>query len=369
MDNHGDDTIHLMAWAGIPADKSDTLFVLAKECGFDMHVGLFKTSEEARLALDAAEKSGIGMIASVHQIKDSTEKVVAQLKDHPALYGYGLKDEPETWDLRWLKQLHQKVRELDPEHPCYINFYPNWAWGVNAYAGNIDAFASQVDLTFYSFDYYPVTEVEGEIVIRPDWYRNLEEISHLSKMYDRPFWAFALALSHHLGAPSPPAFYPVPTLGHLRLQVFSDLLYGAQAIQYFTFAGVMDVRNCSKKPVFDLVQKVNSEVKAYSPVFAGCSVLGVWHSGDSIPSHTRRLETMPHRRVKSLKISGEGAVISLIEKDGETYLAVQNRDCVHSAVLEIAFAGRVRRFTTDGEMRFDGKPITLDPGDVAIFRI
>ena len=78
---------------------------------------------------------------------------------------------------------------------------------------------------------------------------------------------------------------------------------------------------------------------------------------------------MPHKRVKSLNISGDGAVISLIENDGETYLAVQNRDCVNSAVLEITFAGRVRRFTTDGEMRFDGKPIALDPGDVAIFRI
>lgn len=42
-----------------------------------------------------------------------------------------------------------------------------------------------------------------------------------------PFWAFALALSHKLDNTH---FYRIPTLAELRLQVFSNLAYGAQAI-------------------------------------------------------------------------------------------------------------------------------------------
>ena len=41
-------------------------------------------------------------------------------------------------------------------------------------------------------------------------------------------------------------------------------------------------------PAFDIVKEVNTQIKAYSPVFAGCNVLGVWHVGESIPAHTQR---------------------------------------------------------------------------------
>ena len=108
-------------------------------------------------------------------------------------------------------------------------------------------------------------------------------------------------------------------------------------------------------------------------VFAGCSVLGVWHTGDSIPCGTVSLaampDGMPHERVKSLRVSGEGAVVSLIENGGETYLAVQNRSCLEAAVLEITFDGRVFLLTSDGSGRYNGQPIHLEPGCVAVFRL
>lgn len=189
----------------------------------------------------------------------------------------------------------------------------------------------------------------------------------MAKRHGKPFWAFSLALSHHLGAPSPPAFYPVPTLGHLRLQVFSDLLYGAQVIQYFTFGGAVDTKTCQKKPEFEIIQQMNSEIKAYSPVFLGCNILDVWHTGETIPSHTKRLEAMPHRKVKLLDVSGEGAVVSLLENGGNTYLAIQNRDCVNEAELDIDFSGRVRMFTVDGLKRVESNKMMLSPGNIAIF--
>ena len=48
------ETIPTLSWAGMPADKADILFPLAKECGFDWHLGLYKSQEMAISAMDAA---------------------------------------------------------------------------------------------------------------------------------------------------------------------------------------------------------------------------------------------------------------------------------------------------------------------------
>lgn len=365
----------ILSWGGIPADKADTLFALAKECGFNHHLGLYRAPESLFAALDAAHRAGIRMIAGHPFIKDSTHQAVAALKNHPALAAYHLKDEPELSDFHWLKDLLDKVIELDPLHPCYINLYPNWAWGEEQYAENIESFASIFDLQFYSFDHYPVIEVEGKVAVRPEWYRNLEEFSEMSKKHNVPFWGFALATSHHLGDPFPPAFYPIPTLGQLRMQVFSNLLYGAQGIQYFTYAGVADAKTCQKKPEFELVRKVNYAVKAYEPVFLNCEILGVWHMGETLPSYARRLEAMPHAKVKSLSFDGEGAVVSLIRNGRRTYLAVQNRDCENPAALFAAFRGRAIRLSAEGgclarqKYVIKGDSISIEPGDVVIFQL
>ena len=76
---------------------------------------------------------------------------------------------------------------------------------------------------------------------------------------------------------------------------------------------------------------------------------------------------MPHKKVKSLSVSGEGAVVSLIENGGKTYLAVQNRDCVNEVELDIDFCGRVRMFTVDGIKRVESNKMTLLPGNISIF--
>lgn len=194
----------------------------------------------------------------------------------------------------------------------------------------------------------------------------------MARKHGKPFWGFALAKAHSIVEPEE-AVYPEPTLGQLRLQVFSNLLYGAQAIQYFNFTGLVDPLTCEKLPAYDLVKQVNSEICSYSSVFAGCSVLGVWHTGDSIPSGTVMLDGMPHEKVKSLALRQVecpmGAVVSLIENGDVTYLAVQNRSCLEAAVLDISFDGHVSLLTLDGSGPFSGQPIHLEPGCVAVFRL
>lgn len=360
--------IRIISWGGISAEKADTLYSLAKECGFDTHLGLYRAQGSAIASMDAAARAGMEIIINFPQIKDDTDETIPQIKNHPALVAYHIKDEPDMEDFEWLRTLSDKIEVLDPLHPCYINLLPNWSWGVEEYADKIECFANEIDVPFYSFDNYPIIENNGETVLRPDWYRNLEEFSAMSKRHGRPFWGFALAKSHGIVEPKV-AYYPEPTIGQIRLQVFSNLLYGAQAIQYFNFTGLVDSKTCAKLPAFDIVKEVNTQIKAYSQVFAGCNVLGVWHVGESIPAHTQRLIDMPHKKIKSLEITGEGAVVSLIENSGKIYLAVQNRDCENSTLLKIKFSGYVNRITLSRESSYNRSHIIIQPGDITVFQL
>ena len=156
--------IPIISWAGIPADRSAVLFPLLKECGIDWHLGLYRDSGEACAALEEAEKAGVGLIPGFPALKDSTENAVAVLKDSPALVAYHLEDEPELSDIPWLAALVVKIRSLDSAHPPYVNLYPDWAWGQDSYRDNIEEFAANVNVPFYSFDQYPVTEKDGRIL-------------------------------------------------------------------------------------------------------------------------------------------------------------------------------------------------------------
>lgn len=217
------------------------------------------------------------------------------------------------------------------------------------------------------------------IVVRDTWYRNLEVFSRMARERGRPFWAFAMAKSHHLGPPSPPAFYPVPSTGHLRLQVYSDLLYGAQVIQYFTAGAIYDPHRGGKASTFDVIRRMNDEIKAWSSVFSGCTVKGVWHHGENIPFATESLEEMPHRALKSLSWSPAGKVnascsgflVSLLENDGREYLAVQNKDCENQAVLDISFGGKAELLECGRRKRKVSGSLNLaiEPGDICVFKL
>ena len=359
-------SIPILGWHGVAPEKYREVFPLMKEAGFDGYLAKVSDKTNALLMLDAAQAAGIMAMPGFPELNADPEASVPLIMNHPALMAYYLKDEPETWDLDILGDLVRRIQAIDTGIPCYINLYPNWAWQEENYVEHINLFADKCPVPFISFDQYPVTEKDGTILIRPTWYRNLEEIRTLCHERGKPMWAFALLESHHLGHPSPEAFYPVPTLGHLRLQVFSDLVYGAQVIQYYTFRGAVD-RDGRKTPVFDVVKQVNAEIKGLSAVFLGCEVLNVWHLNE-IPIGTKALTGRPDPKVKSLSISGKGAVVSLFRNKGRRYLAIVNKDCVEPAILHSKLDRRVMEVTKTGlRLKVSGKKRTLDPGDMAVF--
>lgn len=353
----------IVAWTGIDAVDAARKFPPMKQAGFNIYLGWYDTQAEVMSVLDAAEAAGVKLIVSSDELFSNISGVVKQMKDHKALYGYHLKDEPEVSDIGYLAQMVKQIAKADPNHPSYINLYPNWAWGgVNGYKNNVKSYLSQVPVSFVSFDHYPIREKGGVTTLREEWYKNLEDIRTTSREKGIPFWAFALSLSHNLDG----YLYPVPSIAHLRLQQFSNLVYGCQGFQYFTYWGVYHE---TPTVVYDRVKTVNAELQSLAPVFYGASVKSVFHTGKKIPQGTTALTYLP-TGINSFTSGDAGVVFSYLENEGKGYAAIVNKDFTYPQSVSISFGPGVVQMLKDGTTiePVSGK-ISIPAGDILVYRL
>ena len=352
----------IIAWTGIDAMDTEAKFGPMKECGINVYLGWYDTQAEVMTALDNASKAGVKLIIKSDELFSSTASTVKAMKDHPALFGYHIKDEPETSDFPTLGSIVKEISAIDKDHFCYINLYPNWAWGnIDGYMSKLTSFLTQVPVNFISFDHYPIYEIDGVSYLRPEWYKNLEDIRRVSRARSLPFWAFALALSHKLDG----KLYPIPTVAELRLQMFSNLAYGAQGFQYFTYWGIYQ---SGPTQVYERVKTVNRELQQLSKIFLGADVTEVWHTGNEIPYGTKELSAMPYG-FSAISASGAGIVVSQVEKDGKIYVAMVNKDYKNTQKVSLSFNTACTRIDKEGysAAAADGEYL-IEAGDIILFR-
>ena len=377
-----DGEMPIVAWVGVPqAQTSIERFVELKESGINTNLTFYSNLEAVEKALDAAQKAGVKIIANCPELKTETEKTVKQLMKHPALAGYYLKDEPGADEFAELGAWTKKIQAIDTKHYCYINLFPNYANlqqlfgkdaqpqpGKDIYFEHVAAYIREVPVPFVSFDYYCVIDNDGKRSLRREWYKNLSVIATQSHQANLPFWAFALASSHW--------DYPVPTLGELRLQFYSNLAYGAQGLQYYTYwtpsaeyqHGPIELDG-KRSVVFDRIKILNSEIRNLSGVFLGAKQISVWHTGNKLPLGTRRIDKLP-TPVRVLETGEVGAVVSVLEKGARQFLVIVNKDFQDVMKLTFVADETVKRVLKDGSLvpaNMYAYTIDVEPGDAVIY--
>ena len=165
--------------------------------------------------------------------------------------------------------------------------------------------------------------------------------------------------------------HDIPTLASLRLQIYADLAYGAQGIEYWSFRGFGSPLDAQGKRtvVFDHLQKISNEIQQLSGVFLGAKVISVAQTGLNIPNETKRLSELP-AQIKLLETIGEGAVVSLLENGKNTFVVIVNRDFKNTMKLIISTDDTVKKVLRDGTLiaATDYANATeVEPGDVAIY--
>ena len=343
------------------------------EAGFNISFSHFASAEDVEQALEASQGTGVKILVTCAEMYDDTENTVRRFRHHPQTVGYFLRDEPVCADFPNLATLAENIRKADDTKLLYLNLFPNYVdrahLGTLDYATYVRRFINEVKLGFVSFDNYPVT-TEG---VRDLFYSNLADIADEAKKAGVPFWAFSLSTAHDP--------YPVANRAAMRLQIFANLAYGAQGIQYFTYTTPMGTiwnfhnapidENDQRTEVFDRIAEINHQVQALSKVFLGAEMIKVSHTGENIPTFTQRLtsEDLP-KQITKVEADGVGVLVSHLKNGEKHYLMVVNRDIYNPQRVTVEAAAGVKRIMPDGRAVAANRyspSLYVEPGDMLLF--
>jgi len=359
----------ILGWWGIPENKV-TLerYQEARQAGFTALMQAASNAEKMRGFLDLAQSAGIKLSVLLPEFdKEGLESAVAMLKDHPALLMWHVKDEPKYKDFETVAKTIRRIDAVDGKHPCYVNHIADASdsMGVPDYAAYMERMLREFRPKLISADFYPCRladttrdvpyrDIGNEVYVCPTWYRQLEYLSGLARREHLPLALFACDVAHNVID----YVYPVPTVAMLRLQMYSNLAYGARMLQYFTYWNPYSKTRLkfhesiiredgTRSPVYDRVRQVNRELQARAFVFMDAELVSVAHTGPEIPIGTQRLGKLPPF-VKSLKTPDGGAVVAQFSGSKFDALVVVNRSPVREMQLNITLDPSVVRILEDG---------------------
>jgi hypothetical protein len=331
------------------------------------------TPEDYFTTLDVAHAHGIKLFVSSDAMLRFSPEDVKRIIAHPALAGYRVWDEPWVEKYDTVAQIVKKVQAIDTTHPCYVNSFGMWE---PDYPNHLRQFIEKVPVPQLSYDLYAVVlNKDGTRGIKKGFYDSFELFSREAKRINKPFWAFALSFNHW--------DYPAPTPADLRLQVYSGLAYGAQAITYYSywslpleFGWVKEEyegpvsRDGKKTDAYYAVQAMNREIKALSKVFLNARMSWVAYTGNVPDGCTPLSEIQLPEAIKSVEVADErNALVSYMEKGDDRFLVIVNQDLNRDPMqVKMTGAKKTHIVTKDGTVITNNeqmRPVTA--GDALIY--
>lgn len=370
------DEIPIMAWFSFKdsVDLTPYRFKEMRDAGFNIYMSQLSDTFRVSQSVEAARGSGVKVFVNCpesHSLR-KLPSLIERYRNNPDVVGYYLIDEPDASQFSQWKEYRDLIYSYDSTKLVFVNLLPIVSpkrLKTKSYEEYLKDYFKELRLPLLSYDNYPITQKDGKISVKADFYKNLEIASSVCKKYDRPFWAFCLATAHY--------DYPLPSDAQLYFEAFSNLAYGAQGIEYFTYTHPDFSRSKFKSPPIDSlgrktstwykVRKLNREIQSMKSVFLGCSIINVSHTGRKIPDGTKRPEKFP-APFTNIEGEGLGLLISEIINGGRRYTMILNRDVENKQTVKIDFNGRIRRVKEGGSLAdFKNKRFSLGAGKYIIF--
>src|SRR3954468_22287678 len=160
----------IMAWDGVPNDPA--VLKRMHDCGLTV-AGFVPPA-----ALDNCQAAGLRAIVSDARLSNYDWKnvdpakaranvtaVINEVRNHPAVFGYYLRDEPPADFFKGLATVSDVIKELHPGAWPYINLFPNyaepWQLATPDYAAYLDQFIKTCKPTILSYDHYALYQGGG----------------------------------------------------------------------------------------------------------------------------------------------------------------------------------------------------------------
>ena len=201
-----------------------------------------------RTQLDVLQRHGLRGLLSLGYVPRDPEKfkalddpetkaeldaIVEAVREHPALYAYSLKDEPNPAIFGNLARMKDYLAEKDPSRLVYVNLYPSYASSKQlgttgepavAYREHVRQFVETFRPQLLSYDHYHFT-VKGD---GDQYFLNLAEIRRAALEAEIPFMAILQACSWTI-------HMRIPSGEELRWLAYTALAYGAQGISWYVY--------------------------------------------------------------------------------------------------------------------------------------
>lgn len=237
-------------------------------------VGRSDNDDNTQELLDSAQSNGFKVILwlvsgrsgeTYESLKSGNLKVIGRFKDHPALIGWYLLDEPEGW---WeggyqmegqkigeesdILDLYQAVKKIDPYHPAFVNHCGKWHRGRGQYGGKD---ASDI----YSADHYTIgigefTEGQASMQSVADYVADM----NYDGIRDGKPVSITLEFANPLFDVAP--YFPrCVTPAEIKCMTYLSLIHGARQVAYYD-------RKPMSEYLWGSMTSLNHEVKELTPI-------------------------------------------------------------------------------------------------------
>lgn len=250
------------------------------ECGIDFLLNVNYDTD----MLDLLEKYGIGAIVNGYILSwldtlrwkqgikieerntmDKYEDAARSFRDHPAIWGMDVGDEPAAVDFPYFGKIVNKVNKLFPKQFAYLNLYPNYAQvakngtdvvlsqlGARTYEEYIQLYCENIPTDYICFDFY----LYEHFVTR--YYENLRVVADAARNTGRHMWIVLQVNSY-----KPEVWM---SENNLRFQAYSSMAFGADTIMWACYGQgwwtnqVLD-KEGNKTQQYEKLKKVNAEIR------------------------------------------------------------------------------------------------------------
>ncbi len=358
----------ILAWDNPPNDPA--VLKRMHDCGITV-AGFVHSS-----ALDNCHAAGLKAIVSDVRLSDydwenvdanvaraRVTEVVNEVRNHPAVFGYYLRDEPKAAFFPGLATVAGIVKELHPGAWPYINLFPIYcppfALGAPTYDEYVEQFVAVCKPTILSYDNYSLMAGNQ---LRPGYFANLESMRRAAQKHNLPFWNIVLASAHFN--------YREVTEADFRFQAYTSLAYGARGLAYFKYftPAVGNYRNGpidqfgNETPTWRSMQHVNLQIAKLADTLLKLRSDRVYHFGEIPEGCVGPDENSLVKAARGPMLVGE-----FTHEDGSCYVMIVNKNLTASITPTPEFRMPVAKLEFVSPYHgalgeFTGEQIWLSPG-------
>ena len=295
--------------------NQDILAPLAAQAGLD-----FLISNVNDAFMDQCEASGIGVVAAGYnapsaywEIGDGARAAwlamnTGAYKDHPALWGDDLIDEPTSAEFGKINGILEHYYTLDTGRIPLVNLFPLYAnsqqlgnepdvgklktWlpattysdeSLDRYRRHTADYIKTIDTDYISVDIYPY-RVAGKGATRDDWLHNLDILAAACRETNRDLWVITQAAGNMVdGGEGNFSMRHCDTKADQLQQGYASLAFGAKAIIYACFqtgwwddASHMVTAAGAITPTYEAVKAANAELAPFADIYGDYEWLGAY---------------------------------------------------------------------------------------------